>query len=52
MSTHHLTIYDLLRITYTYEVRAMEAEAKGRSLSVCSVSLFFPFDPLTIHTRT
>ncbi|KAL6711363.1 hypothetical protein ACN47E_005894 [Coniothyrium glycines] len=36
MATHHLTIYDLLRITYLYEVQAMEAEARGRCASICS----------------
>jgi hypothetical protein len=38
MSTTRLTIYDLLRITYTYESQALEAEARSRSNSMCSVS--------------
>lgn len=41
MSTTHLTIHDLLRITYTYEMRALEAQARmqprPRSDSACSV---------------
>ncbi|KZM19179.1 uncharacterized protein EKO05_0006405 [Ascochyta rabiei] len=36
MSTIRLTVYDLLRITYTYEGRAMEEAARSRSDSVCS----------------
>ncbi|RAR08307.1 hypothetical protein DDE82_002287 [Stemphylium lycopersici] len=28
MSTTHLTIHDLLRITYTYEMQAVEAQAR------------------------
>ncbi|KAH9875193.1 hypothetical protein J1614_004683 [Plenodomus biglobosus] len=36
MSTLHLTIHDLLRITYTYEAQAHEAAARSRSNSVCS----------------
>lgn len=43
MSTTHLTIHDLLRITYTYEMRALEAQAhmqpRPRSDSACSVGL-------------
>lgn len=37
MSTTRLTVYDLLRITYTYEGRAMEEAARSRSDSICSV---------------
>ncbi|KAH7392731.1 hypothetical protein BKA66DRAFT_568051 [Pyrenochaeta sp. MPI-SDFR-AT-0127] len=36
MSTHCLTIYDLLRITYTYEAQALEAQVRSRSDSICS----------------
>ncbi|KAH7090516.1 hypothetical protein FB567DRAFT_293654 [Paraphoma chrysanthemicola] len=38
MSTVCLTIHDLLRITYTYEAQALEAQAQARkrSDSVCS----------------
>ncbi|KAH8730633.1 hypothetical protein GQ44DRAFT_606589 [Phaeosphaeriaceae sp. PMI808] len=41
MSTICLTIYDLLRITHTYEAQAfeaqaLEAQARKRSDSVCS----------------
>ncbi|KAF2027493.1 hypothetical protein EK21DRAFT_114714 [Setomelanomma holmii] len=36
MSTTCLTIHDLLRITYTYEAQALEAQARERSHSVCS----------------
>ncbi|KAF1851814.1 uncharacterized protein K460DRAFT_273514 [Cucurbitaria berberidis CBS 394.84] len=36
MSTTCLTIHDLLRITYTYETQALEAEARSRSSSLCS----------------
>lgn len=36
MSTTHLTIYDLLRITYTYEGKALEQAARIRRDSVCS----------------
>ncbi|OAL50079.1 hypothetical protein IQ07DRAFT_587758 [Pyrenochaeta sp. DS3sAY3a] len=36
MSTTCLTIYDLLRITYTYETQALEQEARSRSNSFCS----------------
>lgn len=41
MSTTCLTIHDLLRITYTYEAQALEAQAtmRKRSDSACSVSL-------------
>ncbi|EUC38992.1 hypothetical protein COCCADRAFT_32036 [Bipolaris zeicola 26-R-13] len=44
MSTTHLTIHDLLRITYTYEMQAIEAQAQSqqylqrpRSDSACSM---------------
>ncbi|KAG9185275.1 hypothetical protein G6011_07819 [Alternaria panax] len=41
MSTTHLTIHDLLRITYTYEMRALEAQARmqtrPRADSACSM---------------
>lgn len=37
MSTTRLTIYDLLRITYTYEGQALEQAARIRRDSVCSV---------------
>ncbi|KAF1358975.1 hypothetical protein EJ07DRAFT_122407 [Lizonia empirigonia] len=37
MSTTRMTVYDLLRITYTYEGRAMEEAARSRSDSICSV---------------
>lgn len=51
MSTTHLTIHDLLRITYTYEMQAVEMQAglqeqqqqqqfRPRSDSACSVSLY------------
>ncbi|KAJ8116329.1 hypothetical protein OPT61_g2233 [Boeremia exigua] len=36
MSTTRLTIYDLLRITYTYEGKAQEEAARIRRDSVCS----------------
>ncbi|KAH7561953.1 hypothetical protein BM1_03057 [Bipolaris maydis] len=43
MSTIHLTIHDLLRITYTYEMQAIESQAQSqqytqrpRSDSACS----------------
>jgi len=39
MSTTRLTVYDLLRITYTYEGKALEEAARVRRDSVCSVSL-------------
>jgi hypothetical protein len=38
MSTTHLTIYDLLRITYTYENKALRDAERMRRDSVCSVS--------------
>ena len=44
MSTTYLSIHDLLRITYTYEMQAMETQAqaqhqlRSRSDSACSVS--------------
>ena len=43
MSTHHLTIHDLLRITYTYEAQALEEQgeeeegARMRPVPICSV---------------
>ncbi len=37
MSTTRLTVYDLLRITYTYEGKALEEAARIRRDSVCSV---------------
>jgi hypothetical protein len=40
MSTTHLTIHDLLRITYTYEAQAWQAQPqmrKKRSDSACFV---------------
>lgn len=37
MSTTHLTIYDLLRITYTYENKALREAERIRRDSVCSV---------------
>ncbi|KAF3043901.1 hypothetical protein E8E11_008303 [Didymella keratinophila] len=36
MSTTRLTIYDLLRITYTYEGQALEQASRIRRDSVCS----------------
>ncbi|OSS50247.1 hypothetical protein B5807_05158 [Epicoccum nigrum] len=36
MSTTHLTIYDLLRITYTYENKALRDAERMRRDSVCS----------------
>jgi hypothetical protein len=47
MSTYNLTIHDLLRITYTYEAQALEAQARTqqtqrpRSDSACSVRFSF-----------
>ncbi|KAF2689493.1 hypothetical protein K458DRAFT_358289 [Lentithecium fluviatile CBS 122367] len=43
MSTTYVSIYDLLRITYTYEAQAMVAESQSRKrtdsfLSFCPVS--------------
>ena len=38
MSTTHLTVYDLLRITYTYENKALRDAERMRRDSVCSVS--------------
>ncbi|EAT85197.1 hypothetical protein HBI56_073940 [Parastagonospora nodorum] len=35
MSTTCLTIHDLLRITYTYEAQALQAQARKRSDSAC-----------------
>jgi hypothetical protein len=43
MSTTCLTIYDLLRITYTYEAQALQAQSpRKRSDSACSVSRSLP----------
>jgi hypothetical protein len=43
MSTYNLTIHDLLRITYTYEAQAFEAQARTQTRprrdSACSVSV-------------
>jgi hypothetical protein len=39
MSTTHLTIHDLLRITYTYEAQALQAQARKRSDSACFVRI-------------
>ncbi|KAJ4994356.1 hypothetical protein SVAN01_00185 [Stagonosporopsis vannaccii] len=36
MSTTCLTVYDLLRITYAYEGKALEEAARIRRDSVCS----------------
>jgi hypothetical protein len=41
MSTTCLTIHDLLRITYTYEAQALQAQARKRSDSACFVSTTF-----------
>ncbi|KAF3008746.1 hypothetical protein E8E13_010050 [Curvularia kusanoi] len=36
MSTTRITVYDLLRITYTYEAKALAEAARVRRDSVCS----------------
>jgi hypothetical protein len=37
MSTTCLSVYDLLRITYTYEAQAMQSQTRKRADSACSV---------------
>ncbi|CAE7024125.1 hypothetical protein PTT_15585 [Pyrenophora teres f. teres 0-1] len=57
MSTTYLSIHDLLRITYTYEMQAAEAEAnmqlpqaRLRSDSACSMpEICAHLDPLPPH---
>jgi hypothetical protein len=43
MSTTYLSIYDLLRITYTYEAQAFHAQARPRKDSACSVRSNFTY---------
>jgi hypothetical protein len=43
MSTTYLSIHDLLRITYTYEARAVEEVAMTRSNSDASTSSYSVF---------